>query len=151
MSVQVADDQVFDYLCSALIFVNHINNVDSPLYNAYVINHMRGLTCELESENLVTQWRRLNEKSWAYRYREEEQLSGFYSMKKGYNINIDPVQLLKYLHYLLYQIETKTIVDGGGEITKEEFDAYGFLLKWKNSLAEQMIQVTPEWKAAKWG
>jgi hypothetical protein len=158
MSTLVLDLQAFAYIENAIRMAVYRNVCDE--HYSEVIRRMNIPNCETEAETerLVKNWLRMNEKSYDFRYNDTgDSMVPFYEFKlyKPY-----PLQTLKYLECLIYNIEVCKRIEnneavyywdepnkyGAPKLDDQETKDYELLLRYRDDLATTILHRLPEWK-----
>jgi hypothetical protein len=150
MSVLTLDTPVINYIRAAIEQASYSTVVDSGHYPS-IIRHMKDngsngyRDIEAESLRLVRSWSGLNDKSYAGRYREPytdnmEEIQAQSPFKP-----IKPVQLLKYVQCLIYNIEPEHFT-----MTEQEAADYKLLKRLERDISQAIISQMPEYIKAEW-
>jgi hypothetical protein len=144
MSVLILDTPQINYIRAAIERCSYSSTVDIWHYSA-LIQHMKDRDIEKESLRLAKSWAALNDKSYAYKYREPytdntQEITAAAPFK-----HITPHQLLKYVQCLLYNIEPEHFA-----MTEQESADYDLLKKLETGISYAIISQMPEYKAAAW-
>jgi hypothetical protein len=161
MSVLVLDLKAFSYLQNAIITAAYRSECDE-YYSEVIRAHVRhwNVGVEEESERLIKSWLRLNEKSFDFRYPDEdtgESMVPFYEFK---HTKVYPPQTLQYLICLDYNIEVLQRIEnnekvyywdepnkyGARKLDEQETKDYALLKGYKDDVAYTILKRLPEWK-----
>lgn len=150
MSVLIPDLKVYNYILNGLQKSAYRSVIDE-YYSHCMVRHFESKDIDKESKRLVKSWLDMNHKSYQYRYEDgKEEASLWQFITKEIVYTLKPLQLLKYIQCVLYNIELDTIKDGEGEVTKQQEDDFKLLDTWREELAFSIINKIPEYDQAKW-
>ncbi len=135
MSVLVLDHKVFSYIHSGLIRTAYNRTADA-MHGPTIYKHFENKELGKESKRLVKSWLFMNEVSYNKRYNTDGFTDEVLTISP---LSVKPVQLLKYLEALSYNIEVVT--------NQPDFD---LLEKWITDLRYAIISEMEEYKAAQW-
>lgn len=149
MSVLIPDLSVYNYILNGLELAAYRKVCDE--HYAYCMHlHFERKEIHKESQRLVKSWLDLNHRSYQYKYENGKKETSLWQFVNIGLTNVRPLQLLKYIQCVLYNIELYTIKENGGEVTKQEEEDYKLLEVWKEHLAFAIIDKLPEYDKAKW-
>lgn len=157
MSVLVPDPQVYNYIHQGLILAAYRRTCDEH-YSYTMHVHFKDLEIHKEARRLVHSWMTLNERSYLLKYEKRDiEKSEDFRFVKWELVNVRPLQLLKYLKCVRYNIEIETI-QHKGDLVNENLKAVSeraladmeLLSAWTEELMMAIIDKIPEYDDAKW-
>lgn len=144
MSVLILDTPQINYIRVAIERAAYNTEVNDSYYYV-IVSHMRGKDIETESLRLARSWAALNDKSYSYKYKEPYVDNTDEIEIEGPFKPITPVQLLKYVQCLIYNIEPEHF-----EMTAQEIEDYDLLKKLELNICTAIIANSEEYKTAGW-
>jgi hypothetical protein len=144
MSVLILDTPQINYIRAGIERAAYNTQVNEWYYYC-IASHMRNRDIETESLRLARSWAALNDKSYSYKYKETYTDNTDEIQAKGPFKPLNPVQLLKYVQCLIYNIEPEHFA-----MTEQEQADYDLLKKLELNICTAIIGNTQEYKDAQW-
>lgn len=144
MSVLVLDTPQINYIRVAVERAAYSVQVNDGHYYC-IIAHMRNKDIETEALRLARSWAGLNDKSYSYKYGEPYEDNTSEIKQQGPFKEITPVQFLKYVQCLIYNIEPEHF-----KMSPQEVEDYELLKKLELNICTAIIGNSEEYKKAEW-
>jgi len=156
MSVLVPDPQVFNYIRQGFEIAAYRRECDE-FYAWCISSHCDSKDIHKESKRFVKSLMWLNEWSFDVKYEQKDlDKSEYYPFVKWEIVDVRPLQLLKYLICVRYNIEKETIWRVGTpeankkRIPEQQLEDLELLERWIDCLKMAIIDKIPEYDEAKW-
>ena len=140
MSVLVPDHKVFSYIHSGMRTAEARNTCDAK-YSYIIKSYFGNKDFEKESKRLVRNWLNMIERSYNAAYKETGVTGNLLRLEW---VDFTPIQLLKFLECVEYNIETPGIQ------TPQDKKDFDLLKAWRGDLSTAIIHALPEYETAKW-
>lgn len=144
MSVLTIEPEVFNYVCAGLERAAYNTQVDEFYYSP-VQYHFSKIDIEKEAIRLVRSWADMNMKSFCYKYKEEFVSLSCFIKRTLTAKELTPVQLLKYVECISYNIEPEW-----WELSEVEKSDLELLHKIEISIVKAIVRNTESYKKAEW-
>lgn len=157
MSVLVMNPKCFEYIRCGLILAAYRTTVDA-FHSGAIYAHFKNRDVETEATRLIKSWAALNDLSFCVAYNQKGDSLCEFNGPRTYQII--PVQLLKYVECLLYNIELETIaskksyssgtVQNVPNVTNLMREDHALLKAWCGDIKDRIIGNLLEYELAHW-
>jgi hypothetical protein len=150
MSVQMMSFKSFAYIREGLTKTMLLRQC-TEFFSQSVMSYFETKLPFDEGLRMVKSWIELNELSYCARYKSEtfEDLAKLFGEEEHSGEEMRPMQLLKLLQAVLYQIEEKTIEEVK-PLSPQQKEDLELLRKWERELMTSIVSNLEEWKKAAW-
>lgn len=158
MSVLILDPKCMEYIHAGFIMAAYRTQCDQ-YYSETIRSYCRDKDIHEVAQIIVTGWAMLNELSYCVAYKEAGQ-SYHQFIRFTRHWDVKPVQLMKYIECLLYNIDLETIkckesftqgeVKGAPEVTPAMREMYALLKSWERDIKNAILHALPEYDGAHW-